>query len=615
MKSTFKFLIALVAVASLTIGCSGDDAAFKHPANTVDPDGIIDPVSVGYLSLKGLVATVEVETEDFKNKENASDLGTRTSDGDVTPDNDETIDVSDYIVTIVKEATGEVVYKDSYAECLALTTPLELYAGAYNLSVYSCEESEIQAVGWDCPAYGGKARYVVGDEKITSAGEIVCTLLSVKTTVDMSIDLVDLFEQTPDDEADKLQVIVEVGANELVYDPFLPGAQEGYFEPSANETMRIYLTGMYNVTPDDEEPTYLRINKGDWMQEIKGVKAGQYRNIFIKIDYNSEGAIQAGVTITTWAYDEEIDVDITGGDLTEDTVFDPDSEITDKNSPVLSLGNDLDILESYIINSSIFDFDTDTYSPIYKVNVTPESGSVVAQLKLIVSSTNEELMSKLYELGFDENGSMMIYNEGSVMSDTMVDFISLREEEDVIVAAVKYDGMMSLSKYIGDHTVKVVAIDSRNRGSYTSLLFKVLASDAGPKVEWAGYDFDTQYEVFTEGEGENPDVNLVISTEAEGGITALSVIIDSEVLSEELLQTVGLTTNMDLVNAEGELYDQIAKLGLPLGDQVKGQSEVVVNINDFLPLLAGQGAGNSDFTISVGDATGTTIKKIQLIKK
>ncbi len=350
MRSIVKFIAVIAALVALNLGCTSDDSTFTYPDSTVDPDGIIDRNSNGYLSLEGFYLCVETETESFKDSESSPVSVTKADEDEAEEEDDDTLDISDFTVEITSEDSGEVIYSDSYANTKGMAEYFTLRAGAYYVSVYSCTEKQIALADWDCPEYSGEQRYVVGDEKITAVEDVTCTMSNVMASVTMSTDLIDKFDPKPSNSDYKLQVILSVDGNELSFDPTIEG-QKGYFKAPTSEKMTVYLVGMYDVSTDDSAAaTYFEIAKGDWEQTITGVKAGQYRNVSVKIDYNETGSIQVGLTVETWTYDTSIDVDIISKmlyTLVEDSIFDPSSETTVDGSPTNTHDNGLNEANTY----------------------------------------------------------------------------------------------------------------------------------------------------------------------------------------------------------------------------------------------------------------------------
>ena len=108
----------------------------------------------------------------------------------------------------------------------------------------------------------------------------------------------------------------------------------------------------------------------NWSQEIQNVKAGQWRKINIKILHASDGNVQFQVTVETWVYDEKIDVDVMSSFYSYGEEEIPDEEISDENSPAVTLENG-DIAQPYPITTSMFDFDVQSCSPMITAVVTP----------------------------------------------------------------------------------------------------------------------------------------------------------------------------------------------------------------------------------------------------
>ncbi len=611
MKQIFNFITILLLVAMVGIGCTDDSTAFQQPDNTIDPSEPVDPSSQGYLSFANFSVVVEGEGEIF-NDEKSDEVATKSVSS-----------VSEYTVKITRESDGEVIYFDTYANTTTITDPMIVNAGIYNVEVYSCDPSDIPIADWYCPEYYGSKSYTVGNENVTSVGEVTCVLANVMVSVTISADVVKFFDPAPADDADKLQVLLECGDGSLTFYATDEG-KEGYFTGPEDGVISIYLTGMYNQNSDGEEPDYIRFEKGDWTQTITGVKAGQYRDIDVKIDYNGSGSTLIVIEITPWVYDDEIKVNATSSiflitPLSEEILEDPDAEVDNANAPVVTLDNGLDIADTYTINSLMFDADAETYSPIYKAIITPKEGSTVDDVSISISSTSESLGAVLSNIGFDSTGSVTLYEDGAFVATSFSDYISMRldDSSDALFATIKYKGILELSEYMGIHTIKVTTTDSKGRVSYTTLTIASEPDDNTPQVVWlGGYDFDTRYEIYAKGEGDenNPEVALLITSLSAEGLTALSVTINGEVLTPEILDEVGLSSSMDLVNADETLQAKLGSLNLPVGDEIKGQSSVTVDITNLISLLAGVGYGESDFVLEVGDANGTTTKTVMVVR-
>lgn len=87
------------------------------------------------------------------------------------------------------------------------------------------------------------------------------------------------------------------------------------------------------------------------------------------------------------------------------------------------------------------------------------------------------------------------------------------------------------------------------------------------------------------------------------GIAKADVVIDSDFLTAEELEGVGLAKTFDLCNP-GNLREGLEGLGFPCGENIVNMTEAEVNVTDFMPML-GAGAGStSKFTFTITDSKG-----------
>ena len=83
-------------------------------------------------------------------------------------------------------------------------------------------------------------------------------------------------------------------------------------------------------------------------------------------------------------------------------------------------------------------------------------------------------------------------------------------------------------------------------------------------------------------------------------------------LTPSELVGVGLSDHLDLIDP-GQYQTQLGNLGFPTGDAVKGQKHISFDISSFMAMLSMLNKeGNCDFRLTVTDASGTTVKTIQL---
>lgn len=127
-------------------------------------------------------------------------------------------------------------------------------------------------------------------------------------------------------------------------------------------------------------------------------------------------------------------------------------------------------------------------------------------------------------------------------------------------------------------------------------------------VNGADAPFGTPIEV-TE---QDQEVKINVTSEADGGITAFTIDIDSSTLTKDILQGVQLDSHLDLVNP-GSLKTGLESLGFPT--EIGGRTAVDFDISSFVPLLKIYGAGDHKFIVSVTDANGTTVKTLYFVTK
>ena len=132
--------------------------------------------------------------------------------------------------------------------------------------------------------------------------------------------------------------------------------------------------------------------------------------------------------------------------------------------------------------------------------------------------------------------------------------------------------------------------------------------DNSPSI--TGKDFDINKAQKT---SELSTVIVLVSCPEGETVTGMTVDIKSPTLTPEELINVGLNSHLDLVNP-GEQKQGLIDLGLPWGDQVKGQNNLKMDISQFVPLLSLLGPGTHKFEIKVISSSGqSAIKTLTLV--
>lgn len=589
---TFAKISLLVAIALTAASCGRDGLDWN--------DGQGQPgQETGYLSFENWDLTV---TSDEETSKDDGDLSEEITSQNITRATTEA--TGDYIVKIINSSKEEVG-NYTYDEIKSLGT-IELPQDTYTVTAESSNYASMPDAEWETPAYYGSVSVNVIKKTQTDVNNLICRLANIKTTVELSADLNALFK--PDDADQQLTTTLSLGEHSLVF-----GREEtraGFFKAqSSSNTIKIVLSGSYNKAGEGQEPSYVPIT---WTQELPNVKAGQWRKIGIKILHASDGNVQFQVTVETWVYDEKIDVDVMSSlyNYGEEEII--DEEISDENAPVLSLGGNHKVEDPFQINDDIFNFNIDQCTDHIMAIFTPTSGSTVASLDVVFDSDNAQFLSALQTAGFADN-TIALWPEANPAEE----YCFVSQNGSNLEVTAKYAGMKGLYDYTGTHTAKFIAVDSEGRRSYTTLTIVVShtgggGSDEGPSVIWSDgkggtTDFGVRHEVTEAG------LPVIIDITSETGITGLMVRIKSDMLTGDILTELNLAEEMDLINPASDAMNEALKgLGFPTKDEVSGATSLKIDITNFMPALYGVAPGNTDFELTISDASGTTVKSIML---
>lgn len=578
-----QYIIAMLALVCLAAGCSKD----------VDTN-IND--AVGYLKFTNSYLWVDEEVESVDSSSSAkSAAATRSSSS-----------TNDYFIEIVSQKADSMSYSGKYSDVLADTDGVDLYPGTYNVIAKS--HSSCAGAAWDTPYYEGTLSDVLITAKQTTEveEEITCTLSNIKASVSINPSMLLLFSDTQiNDNGDTVPLTINVAVGENSMDFSREESRAAYLQaPEESNTMTISVSGMFNMGSDDA-PEYIEIS--GWEEVVTDVRAGEWRQILLKVNSAYDGNVEFEVVVDTWVYNEQIDVDVMNSTYSyyafnEEVIIDPDDTESHPNSPVLSYGNGGDIESSYLISDSMVDVDLGYVSELMKVDVTPTAGSTVASITAAFTSTNASFINAITAAGFDASSVDML-------SSDIASFLSVKTDATtgVVSFTTTTSTMLSLYGYAGTHTVVVIVIDSEGRRSFTTLTI-VVAGDVEPlTVEWlGGYDFDEKYLV-------DSTLKVVIQINSQTGLTDVSVDIDSAILTEAELKKFNLSQSMSLVNPESEdMKEALESLDFPTGDNVEGLTELTLDITSFMSLLELVGSGTTNFKLTVEDASGSLERTLQL---
>ncbi len=580
MKINIKHLFALALTVGMVCSCSKDKPDYPDITGSGLADGM------GYLSFQtmNLIANSDI-TENFDD----------SNKGKTKVSSDE---LNDYTIAVFDSQNKEV-YNSTYAEALSQGEDLKLEIGQYTVTASSTQD--IPLTGWDAPTFYGKRTFEIKKNETTTVNTLVCEVSNIKTTLELSADLKDLF-QTDDVAAVPMAVDFKLGESTMTYDR--NETRAAYFKAvEESNNIEITLNGEYNTASGDEAPVYEQIS---WTQTIPNVKAGQWRKVYIKIDNSNSGNVRFVVEVETWTYDNEIDVDVVGVFVLaryEDEVEDPFDTTTDIGSAILSLGGGYNINNPINVDKNAFVLETNTcIKPIF-MYVTPATGASVKKVEIFsIESDNQALLDKFG----DEKIQIFPTNELST------DMVISEDANNVVKSVATNSGMLKLYSYAGTHKVMIKTVDSENRRSFTELTINVSADAlpaVGPEAIWrGGKEFGTLYNV-------SDLTDLIIDIESATGITKFKVNIIGDVVNDEALTdpAVGLGRELDLVNP-GDKEAGLNTFGFPVKDAVEGKNTLTFDISSFLPMLGGlvTATGDVTFALTVGDASGEIYKEIKL---
>jgi hypothetical protein len=342
---------------------------------------------------------------------------------------------------------------------------------------------------------------------------------------------------------------------------------------------------------------------------IKDVKAGQYSDIQLYIEYSGEGSIALSVTIDGWVVDESLVFDLAQL-IAEDILVD------DTDKPTINIV-DGDIDNPVVIAATDFD-ENGNYTKSLIVEVA--SKSAISSLLVDIESTNAEMIASLATYHLSESFDLcnMSNNAATILRNLM----KLPCNDQVAgQTAVTYNlsNIMSLLvSYVGEHKFTATITDEKGGKTVKTLTIVVEGEQAGPVVVWKGYNIDQRYDVV-----EGMTVDIVVT--APAGIKDFTVKIISSVLTPDQLGDVGLCDILNLAEPTASystvdpsfdtsgIAASLTNLGFPIGDAVKNQTKVEFSITQFLSLLSFTGAGDHSFEMTITDNDGNITVKTLMI--
>lgn len=510
--------------------------------------------NIGYLCLNNMEATILEDTENIESTTRA-----------------EGFDINNFDVVITNQA-GEQVATFKYGQRPA--EAIALYGGVYKVSMSS---EAMQGAAWETPVYAGQKEVIITRKQTTEVEDLVCKLANIKVTVAYSADLADQL----DAEHTKMTVELEDSALEYAFSE----TRGGYFAPvAATNTLKLTFNCRYTGETKDITMT----------NEIKNVKAAQWRKINVVVQHAADGTATIGIVCDTWTYDEEITFD-TSISLLEEAI--PD----DSDAPVISWeGHDL--AEAFELTDDMFDAEGNFNSSI---NIDVTAKAALKSLVVKVASDNADFVKAYSEIMALEEDLCAPTASAAILK--MMGYPT--DAKDATTTRLKFALQAELLKsYEGTHTYEITATDV-NGANTTAVLTVKYGQNVAPQIVWVGYDIDKRQTI------EDGDT-CMIRVSAPLAIKDFEIEIVSNTLTPEELQAVGLAAKFSLVNST-EMFESLSGLGFPVGDQVYNKtliSEDQLNISNFLGVLGMLGAGDHDFVMTVTDMEGNVTTKTVMMR-
>ena len=497
-------------------------------------------------------------------------------------------DINTFDCAIYDQSGSNLIQAFKYGQ--RPSSPIELEAGNY---IFTISSGEVPAAAFESPVYAHTDPFTINIKQTTELTDMVCTLQNIQASVTYSVDL----RQSLSDDT---TATLTVGSSSLVFG--VDETRSGFFKAEkALNDIDVLVKGMY--TQQDKAPAAF-----EFTTTIKDVKAGQYSDIQLYIEYSSQGNISISVTIDGWVVDQEVVYNL-AGNIAEDIIVD------DNDQPVITLAGG-DITEAVSLYATDFDNKGNCTKDII---VEVATKSAITSLVVDIASTNPTLVASLDQYGL--SSTMDLCQAGAATA--ALKLMGLPVNDQVAgQTAVLYDitaQMKLLRDYVGSHTFTVTATDSKGGVTTAALTIIIEGKLSAPTILWKGYDIDKRYTVVS-----GMTVDIVVTAAAK--VKDFSVQIVSDVLTPSELGNVGLcdvlnlaepTSSYSTVNDNFDtsgIAQSLAGLGFPTGEAVKGQSSVEFSITQFLDLLAITGQGRHDFIMTVTDYDDNVTVKTLMIE-
>ncbi|MDE6643335.1 MAG: DUF4493 domain-containing protein [Muribaculaceae bacterium] len=395
--------------------------------------------------------------------------------------NNNDVDVSDYQVRIVNQATGKPVSNTTIWKYRDMPEVVTLPVGKYRVEVESYDWTDLYAE-WEKPHYTGKYDFEVKAGQITKADKVPCNLNNVKVTVQYT----DALKNILDDDA-KTSVVAMHQQNEdgrqVQLDFGRDETRAGYFRyVEGSNTMVSTLHYTYNNVTNDVYHT------------ITGVSPGQHR--IIVYDYvtsDPNGTVSRGdIKIDVKVYSVDVDgtISVKEGLLDDsdrpghEDVAGPD----DPQNPSDPEDAGIDIVNPNAEGKAPY-FDLNKVNDVKKeettgreYKLTINSGKGFQSIKVIIKSHDKGLTPELLEginLSDEFDLATGLSKDGKDLTEALTGFGFPLKDEVTGANVKKIDFNITqfvplLCIYPGDHSFVLTVTDKDGNSKQAELKFRAL---------------------------------------------------------------------------------------------------------------------------------------------
>ncbi len=494
------------------------------------------------------------------------------------------VDCSDFNVCIYNTDTNTECYDGSYA---AVASPMTLPVGNYSISVQS---HEVQDAAWEDIHYSVSDTFVIEKDQTTTMDDLVCRVSNILVSVTFSDKMKALM-------ADGCKVDIKVGS----CGPLSYGADEtrkGCFKSENDEGNS--LVWEFTGTIDGEYYNDFGF--------ILNAKPGEHRTLHFDVETipdpergDVEFIFQVSVECTT--YNVNLNVEVA-----KETVVQP-LDSTVKIEP--TAGYSLTAVNTLKKSESLDGADQPTVNP--GMAVTADKG--IAAFTVQITTDNAALGGMLAGMGLDAPFNLVSPGE----LETVLGGFGFPTGDQVLGktnVTLSLSGILPVLFGFGNTNKFDVQIWVRDaQGTLLSKTLRLkLVDDSAPaeSVTITGDGIDQRMMIH---QADAETTQVIVDIEAPEGISTFLVGISStNTAFNEIIGLIGFGgEGFDLANPTPEEEESLRNdLGLPCGDEVRGQTSMRFDISSFVPLLflyIGDGDFNADFMLTVTDSKGGSDSK------